>query len=214
MQPSSSSRRLLEEATARYSQNVGDAAAYLTQRGVSPDSWTSFRLGVVPADSPAPGHELYTGRLSIPYLTRAGIAAIKFRCIKDHDCKEANCTKYLGLDGVGLRLFNPAAFFARSAFIVLVEGEVDTITLDGEMGIPTVGFPGVKAWDAHPYWARCFAGYGGVYVIADGDDVGRAAAKDIAKTVDGKPVYLPDGQDTNSLYVTEGADALRRRLGL
>lgn len=215
MRQSVSSKKLLEEATTRYSRHVGDAGEYLTRRGLSPGSWISFRLGVVPADSPAPGHESFIGRLSIPYLTRAGVVSMKFRCIKPHDCKESNCVKYLGLDGVPLRLFNPEAFFARSTYIILLEGEIDAMTLSAEMGLPAVGYPGVQSWNRHPYWARCFAGYDRVIVPADGDEAGRAAAKDMAHAIDnGVRVLYPDGYDTNSLYVAEGPDALRRRLGV
>lgn len=218
MRLDSSALSILEKATARYSQHIGEAAEYLGKRAITEASWTSFRLGVVPAD-PEPGHELTVGRLAIPYITRAGVVGIKFRCMQHEDCKMAPIkhAKYLGLTGRAghPRLYNPNAFFDSSPAIAVCEGEIDAMVLHGQCGIPAVGYPGTSAWGQNKFWTRCFSGYDRVLVLADGDDAGREAAKGVARSLDNATViHLPDGEDTNSLYAREGAEGIKKRLGL
>ena len=208
----------LEKATARYSLHVQDAAEYLTERAITEASWTSYRLGVVPAD-PEPGHELWVGRLAIPYITRAGVVAMKFRCIQHKDCKQATpkCTKYYGLTGAAgrPRLFNPNALFDTSSFVAICEGEIDAMVLHAQCGVPAVGYPGVSTWEKHRFWTRCFKDYDKVFVMADGDKPGQDSAKAVASSLDNATViHLPEGMDTNSLYALEGRAGIRRRLGL
>jgi hypothetical protein len=35
--------------------------------------------------------EYLIGRLSIPYMTMTGMLGIKYRCMRDHDCKTEKC---------------------------------------------------------------------------------------------------------------------------
>ena len=72
---SSSVRSLLETATETYELFVSEAHTYLEQRGIDPALASTHRLGVVRA--PIVGHEDYEGRLSVPYLTKAGVVNIK-----------------------------------------------------------------------------------------------------------------------------------------
>jgi hypothetical protein len=55
---------------------------YLTRRMLGHPVAEKYRLGIV--DEPLPGDEQHRGRLVIPYLTLAGVRAVKYRCIDDH----------------------------------------------------------------------------------------------------------------------------------
>lgn len=204
---------LLEQATARYAAAVSEALPYLARRGIDLPVAEAARLGVVL--DPQPGHEEFYGRLCIPYITRAGVVNLKFRCIEDHDCKENGHPKYLGLHGGEgkPRLYNVEAFFARSSVIGIAEGEFDALVLSHYVGLPTVGCPGVSTWQSH--FPRCFQGYGLTLIFADGDDTGRSFARMVAKQVHPSRVLaMPDGMDVNEVYLREGADGLRKRAGL
>lgn len=204
---------LLEQATARYQSTVSGALPYLAARGIDPAVAAAERLGVV--SEPEPGHEDFQGRLSIPYLTRAGVVNLKFRCIEDHDCKQSGHPKYLGLSGGEgkPRLYNVEAFFARSSVIGIAEGEFDALVLSHYAGLPTVGCPGVSTWQSH--FPRCFQGYDLTLIFADGDDPGRQWARMIQKQVHpSRVIPMPDGMDVNTVYLTEGVDGLRKRAGL
>lgn len=170
------------------------------------------RLGVV--TDPDPGHELATGRLSIPYVTRAGVVDIKFRCLKHTDCKAEGCVKYLALPNSESHLYNVAAFFVVSDVIAVCEGELDTDVLHYEIGVPAVGCPGVQRWQ--PHFSRCFSDYGRVIVPADGDEAGKDFVGRVSRELgpSALPIYLPTGHDVNSLYLAEGKDGLLARLGL
>src|SRR5690348_4853437 len=110
-----------------------------------------FRLGLV--DDPVPGHEPYEGRLSIPYLTRTGVVALTFRCVHDHNCKDAGHSKYLKPPATPSRLYNTTALFTDKPFVAIAEGELDALTLTMN-GIPAVGVPGASNW--RRYYNRCF----------------------------------------------------------
>jgi hypothetical protein len=161
---------------------------------------------------PEVGHEIYEGRLSIPYITRSGIVNMKFRCMEPHDCKEVGCPKYMGLSQQ-TNIYNVGAFFADSPILGMAEGEIDTQVLDGLVGIPTVGIPGVKNWK--PHYERCFSDYERVLVFVDGDEAGRDFAKHVQYVLeDVTPVWMPSGMDVSSVYQAEGPDGLRKRAGL
>ena len=212
MRPSDVRKKSLGKAAAKYALNLDKAASYLTQRGVSEATAVAAQLGVVV--DPEPGHELVVGRLAIPYITRAGIVDMKFRCLLHEDCKQEGCVKYLAISGLeGSRLYNVQAFFEDSPVIALTEGEFDALILNYEVGIPTVGCPGVQRWEDH--FARCFTGYESVLVFADGDTAGRDFAKRVAnELLQATVVNLPMGEDVNSVYLTEGPDGLLHRAGL
>lgn len=207
----SSTTSLLEQATTAYQQTVNLASAYLESRGIEPPAVGAARLGVVA--EPQPGHEQMVGRLVIPYLSRAGVVALKFRCMADHECKENGHPKYTGLTGKGPRLYNVNAFFDDSTVIAITEGELDALVLSHYVDIPAVGCPGVSTWQ--PHFPRCFNGYDQVIVFADGDQPGQDMARKLCKELpQARPVFLPDGLDANSCYLLEGAAAMRKRAGL
>lgn len=207
---SSSTRASLEQATAVYEAQLPAVASYLLERGIDEPTAVTYRLGAVV--EPVRGHEIYRGRLVIPYLTRAGVVSLRFRCVVGHDCKTEKCPKYLGISE-RTRLYNVGAFFRARGVIGITEGEMDALTLSGPVGIPAVGVPGVSNWKEH--FGRCFSGYGDIPVFADGDEAGREFAKRVCNELEqARIVRLPDGMDVNNIYVNEGADALRRFAGL
>lgn len=207
---SSSARASLEEAAETYSLFAAGARSYLEARGIDLGVANTFRLGVV--EIPVVGHEMYEGRLSIPYLTKAGVVNLKFRCMVDHDCKEQGHAKYL-VGTSKTNIYNVNAFFEDSPILAICEGEFDAMVLDSLVGIPAVGVPGVQNWKKH--YERCFTDYERVLVFADGDDPGRDFAKHISSLIDGTTIIsMPHGTDVNSVYLSEGAEGLRKRAGL
>jgi DNA primase len=206
----SSQRRSLELATSEYETYLELALTYLNARGITKEHARAFRLGFV-AD-PLPGHEMYAERLSIPYVTKAGIAGLRFRCLEDHVCKDEGCPKYLGLDGTPTALYNVNAFFEAGNFIAICEGELDALVLHSA-GVPAVGVPGVSNWkDHHP---RCFAGFDPIYIFADNDSAGRDFAKRLRHDLEGAVIVnLPEGSDVNETFLAEGREGLLKRAGL
>jgi DNA primase len=207
---SSSQKKSLEQAVSEYEQYLHLAGSYLDARGIGQQVARTFRLGVVA--EPMVGHDSYVNRLVIPYLTRAGISNLKFRCIDEHDCKAVDCAKYLGLHKV-TRLYNVNDFFTDRGYIALTEGEIDGLVLSGLADVPAVGFPGATQWKRH--YERCFYDFEKVYVFADGDQAGKDFAKRVADHIDGVvTVQMPNGMDVNEVYLAEGRDGLRARAGL
>lgn len=204
-------RKRLEAATAYYERSLSLATKFLDSRGLDAQLARAHRLGVV--ERPCSGHENYTGRLSIPYITRAGIATIRFRCLLGHDCKAAGCAKYLGLCGARPTLFNVQAFFTPSPDIAITEGEFDAMVVNEYAGVPAVGVQGVSAWS--DTWTRLFSDYERVLIVGDGDEAGRGMAERLNASIPNSvSVGLPDGMDCNDILVTQGAEALRAALGV
>lgn len=201
----------LEAATAAYQKEIRAAASYLASRGIEPDMAKAYRLGVV--QEPQPGHDPYVGRLAIPYLSRGGVLTIKFRCLEEHKCKDYGHVKYLCLPNTRPRLYNVNAFFDSTPYIAVTEGEIDAMTLSWYADIPAVACPGVSTWQ--PHFPRCFNGFSTVYLFADGDQPGQDLMRKVSKELpQSQIIYLPEGEDVNSMYLKEGHDGLRRRAGL
>lgn len=217
--PNASLRASLEQATALYAENAGRAHSYLQGRGLTEDVSAAFRLGYV--TDPVPGHERFIGMLTIPYLTRAGVVALKFRCIEDHKCGEFGHAKYGAPTGQQARMFNVNALFGESEVVAICEGEFDAMVLTALCGVPAIGVPGVSHWKDH--FPRMFAGFPRVLIVADNDginpDTGKNPGREFAVRVrddiqHAHVVELPEGTDVNSLYLAEGREALRARLGV
>lgn len=199
----------MEQANFYREQLPGSrAAAYLaTERGLSIDDVARFGLGY--SGETEPGHEIYGGRLVIPYLRYlAGawsVVGLKFRRIG-----EGSGAKYLG--DTRPRLFNTVDAAENDDEIAICEGELDALTAS-VAGVPAVGVPGVDTW--RPIWNRIFAGYQRVWVFADGDQPGRDFAKMLTRELraDVRTVRMPDGTDVNSYARDYGRDQLRRMIG-
>lgn len=210
--PSSSLRASLEHATAMYEKNVEDLASYLVTRGIGRDAALGARLGKV--CEPAPGHERFVGMMSIPYLTPGGPVAIKFRRLDDEH------PKYDGPSGQHARLFNAGLLADTDSDTVLIcEGELDAVVGTHVLGVPSVGRPGGGTWLDH--WSRCFADFERVLIVADNDDKpdgsnpGLKSAKSVQKHIPDSQLVLPPlGMDLGEWVLAEGAEAVKKGLGL
>lgn len=197
MLPTSEQRASLERSVARYEQAVDLAAPYLAGRGLLEATAHSFRLGVV--DDPLPGDEAYRGRLCIPYLTRAGVVSVRFRCIERHDCGVHGGFKYLGHPGAPTHLFNVGALFLPGDLVCVTEGELDAVVLH-QTGLPSVGVPGASNWKKH--YSRILEDFRRIVCFADGDDAGRKFGKLLAESVSGVVVVtMPEDMDVNDVYL-------------
>lgn len=207
MSVSTLQKQSLEEATLAYAAQIDAAAGYLRDRGLTKEVAVTRRLGVVV--DPLVGHEKYRGRLAIPYLTPSGVVDLRFRSMNPDD----DGPKYLSRPGVEARMYGVLAFQQDSDIIAICEGEFDSIVLHDLCGIPAVGIPGAQAWKSY-YW-RAFEDYRKVFVFADGDTPGQEFAGKIAGALDvAVTITMPDGQDVNSVYLAEGPEGIRKRMGL
>lgn len=199
----------LEFATARYEKNLDEAADYLSSRGFTRETAVSYRLGVV--RDPVPGDEPLVGRLSIPYITRAGVIQLRYRCLEDHDHKDKTVCKgkYWNPAGQKLHLYNVNALFDADEFIVICEGELDAITLS-QIDIPAVGVPGTGGW--RPHFNRIFEDYQRVYMFADGDAAGEKFGNKLSSEVGAIVISMPEGMDVNDAYLKLGAEYLYGRI--
>lgn len=196
-------RELLGRAAEKYAGSIHLAEDYLRQRGIPLEVARMARLGVV--EEPEVGHEAFAGRLSIPYITKSGVVDLRFRSLNP-----AVEPKYMGLTGAETKMYNVLDVERAGDWIGVCEGELDTLTLSACVGIPCVGVPGANSWKKH--YTRLLADFERVFVFADGDQPGREFASSLARELPVTIVNLPDGEDVNSIYVSEGADFLRSKV--
>lgn len=192
-------KELLGKATEKYAENIYQAEAYLKQRGIPLEAARLARLGVVA--EPETGHEAFVGRLSIPYITKSGVVDLRFRSLNP-----AVEPKYMGLTGAETKMYNVLDVERAGDFIGVCEGELDTLTMSACIGIPCVGVPGANSWKKH--YTRLLADFERVFVFADGDQPGTEFARSLARELPVTIVQLPDGEDVNSVYVSEGPEYL------
>ncbi len=200
-----SQKELLEKATANYAGSIHLAHAYLASRGITKEIALRARLGVV--EKAEVGHEMFTGRLAIPYITKTGVVDMRFRSLDP-----AVEPKYMGMTGAVTKLYNVKDIERAENWIGVCEGELDTITLSYCVGIPCVGVPGANSWK--PHYTRNLQDFERVYVFADGDQAGTEFARGLAKELPVTIVQLPDGEDVNSSFVKHGRAYLREKAGL
>lgn len=199
-------RTSLAKRVSSYQNDLAASTAgqgYLTKRGIDPATAQRFALGVV--GTSLPGDERFRGRLVLPYLTPSGPVGLQFRCIQQHDCKETGCKKYLKPSGQEGHLFNVAALKADHPFLVIAEGEIDTVTWD-MCGVPAVGLSGVKAWKKH--FRLCLEDFPVIYSSADPDTAGQGLNDLLAREVRAIPLDMK-GHDVNEMYVRNGREAVR-----
>lgn len=197
----------LKNAVSRYHASLAGSPAeeYLAQRSLEPERVSQFRFGYV--EDPLPEHEKHRGKLAIPYLRkhpRYGwmCVSIRFRDL------EGNKPKYATLSGDRPRLFNTLALTEPGFSVGVSEGELDAVSAT-LAGLPTVGVPGATSWQDH--WCEMFRGYKNVFVFTDGDAPGEKLGRTIAKGLDNaRIIHMPDGEDVNSVYQSQGEEALQR----
>ena len=203
--------KLLLEAAQRYAQAISpEALVVLDARGISEVTAARFQIGTI--TEPINGHEMYEGWISIPYITASGsCVGFKFRRLDEGKPKYGSPT------GQKAHLYNVSDVTIMKPYIVVCEGELDTIIVSGELGIPAVGVPGVAAWK--PHFPKLFGGYETVYVVGDNDvkedgsNPGAEFAKRVANEVmNSTIVTLPPNMDINDYYLVHGASATRKLL--
>lgn len=203
--------KLLTEAAQRYAQEISpEAIVALLERGISEEVAARFQLGTI--TDPINGHEMYDGWISIPYITALDqCVGFKFRRLDDGKPKYGSPT------GQKAHLYNVTDILLQSPYIVVCEGELDTVITSGMVGIPAVGVPGVQAWK--PHFSKLFNGYDTVYVVGDNDikedgsNPGAEFSKRVASEIlNSQIVTLPPGMDINDYYLAHGAEATRTLL--
>lgn len=203
---SEDAKLLLEQAAQVYNSQIGSAATYLAGRGISEKAAHTHLLGYVA--EPVIGHEDMQGRLAIPYITPTGVVDIRFRAVTPDVTP-----KYLSRSGAEQHIYNVSAFQEESDYIAVCEGELDTIITHSMCGIPAVGMPGSQAWKG--WQARAFQDYRKVFILTDGDNAGKEMGKKIMQAIDvAVVVSMPDGMDVNEVFLNEGADGIRKRIGV
>ena len=203
MKQSASQKELLGRAAEKYAASISLAEDYLRSRGIPIEIARLARLGVVA--EPEVGHEQYQGRLAIPYVTKTGVVDIRFRSLNP-----AVEPKYMGLTGAETKMYNVTDVERAGDFIGVCEGELDTLTMSACVGIPCVGVPGANSWKKH--YTRLLADFERVFVFADGDQPGKEFASSLARELPVTVVQFPDGEDVNSFYISNGAEAIRAKI--
>lgn len=202
--PTDFMRRSLDEAATMYQEQLAGSQgeAYLLSRGLSKETVEGFRLGYVGSHH-LPEHRHLRGRISIPYITRAGIVSMRFRIVPP-DTSDA---KYLGWKGItGKKLFNVNDLWTTQTLFIC-EGEIDAMTAH-QVGLPAVGIAGVSNWN--PEWWRIFRNRT-VAILADSDDKGQGEgmASEIMEVVrDSMMIPMPSGHDVSSFVHDMGPQAL------
>ena len=203
--------KLLLEAAQRYAQAISpEALSVLEERGISDAVAALYQIGSI--TEPINGHEMYTGWISIPYITASGsCVGFKFRRVDEGK------PKYGSPAGQKAHLYNVCDIIIDSPYIVVCEGELDTVITSGVLGIPAVGVPGVAAWK--PHFPKLFGGYDTVFVVGDNDvkedgsNPGAEFAKRVANEVmNSIIVTLPPSMDINDYYLAHGFDATKALL--
>jgi DNA primase len=200
-----SQKELLGRATHNYAGSISLAHDYLASRGIPIEVARLAQLGVVA--EPEVGHEQYSGRLSIPYITKTGVVDLRFRSLNP-----AVEPKYMGLTGAETKMYNVLDVERAGDFIGVCEGEIDTLTISRCVGIPCVGVPGANSWKKH--YTRLLADFERVFVFADGDQPGTEFARSLARELPVTIVQLPEGHDVNSMFVQEGAEYFHQKMDL
>jgi DNA primase len=200
-----SQKELLGRATHNYAGSISLAHDYLASRGIPIEVARLAQLGVVA--EPEVGHEQYSGRLSIPYITKTGVVDLRFRSLNP-----AVEPKYMGLTGAETKMYNVLDVERAGDFIGVCEGEIDTLTISRCVGIPCVGVPGANSWKKH--YTRLLADFERVFVFADGDQPGTEFARSLARELPVTIIQLPEGHDVNSMFVQEGAEYFHQKMDL
>ncbi|MEU4155670.1 toprim domain-containing protein [Actinoplanes sp. NPDC026670] len=152
------------------------------------------------------------GKLAIPYLDRDGMPLqIRFRCLVEHDHREAGHGKYMTLAGEPVRMFNVGAIHRAGDEVHVCEGELDALILDRVLGLPAVAIPGAKNYFARH--RRMLAGFSRVWVWGDPDDAGAEFNSKIVRSLrQAKQVNLREG-DVTDTYLAKGLDGIFALIG-
>lgn len=211
--PLSSMRKSLESNTKHYQDMLSEddqTLIYLQKRGITSETISSFRLGLVKDPFPESGHDFQIGRLAIPYLTQTGVVQIRFRALP-YDGIPGNpepSPKMKSESGVHGTIYNARQLMYDTEILAVCEGEFDTMSAM-QSGIPAIGIPGATAWQG--LYGRILR-YRKVVVLADNDDHGEGLkfGELVQRDTRGTRIKLmPEGHDVNSFLVEFGPDKLK-----
>lgn len=205
-------RAALQEASDIYANQMDQSLLdYLEGRGIGHSVAVGASLGLVV--EPLPGHESYRGCLSIPYITKSGVVALKFRRLRD-----GNGPKYLALPNQRPRMYNVNDLHLFSRYVVITEGELSALVSSKVVGIPSVGVAGTNMW--YPHMARLFEDYEKVFIVTDNDGTtdedgepskGQGLARKIQKDIKGAVnIMPPTGLDLDEWVLADGVEAVRK----
>lgn len=186
-----------------------EVEAFLASRGVTREAAAQFDIGGVPHD--LSGWHEYGGMLAMPYMTATGALNVKFRALDEK--------KYMNLPSATAGLYNAKGLLEPSDLIVICEGELDAVVMQGVCGIPAVAVAGVNNWK--PWHGRCFDGHQHVLIATDNDDredgknPGKDLARRIVKDVPHAVITMPPkGMDITDLYLRDGVMGVTDALGI
>lgn len=201
---SESTRNWLGKLALQYNESLTEEVrTYLESRGINREAQDGFHLGLVA--EPDPIHEPYLGRLAIPFWTPSGCVALRFRCLEDHNCKDAKHGKYESISGDETRLYNVQAVHDAESVIGICEGELDAL-VSSVAGLPAVGIPGSNNFKPHYY--RLFQDFERVFILGDGDAAGRKFAAELARDLPtGEAKVMPAGRDVSEFVQEAGVKA-------
>lgn len=203
-------REFLAQATERYAAALvgSPAEAYLDGRGISVQVADRFQIGYVL--DPVEGHERFRGRLAIPYLTPTGTVGMRFRSLEPKPADR----KFDQEAATRTALYNVRDLHDSAPWIALVEGEPDTWTMSGVVGVPAVGVPGVDHWIKNArVWSRLFQDYETVFVCMDPDPAGQKIVPEIVRSIE-NPVVIELPADVNDTVQTHGPNYILDLMGL
>ena len=205
MRLSNSQRTYLYQAAEEYTKHIHLAEEYLLTRHLSVEEAKKFHLGIV--KDALPGHESYSGRLAIPYITPSGVVDMRFRSVNNNPDEP----KYMGVPGAKTTMFNAQAVLTAGNYICVTEGELDTVVLSVKTGHPSIGIPGVNNWK--PYYGKILDDFETVIVLADGDNAGLEFGKKLSRELPNvNLLQMPEGHDVNSIIVQEGKEWIDERI--
>ena len=152
--------------------------------------------------------------LAIPYWTVSGVEAMKFRAIDDRPG-----ARYLWPQGQRSRLYNTEAVLTGADYVLVCEGELDTVVAHYVCGLNSVGIAGVQHWKSHHQ--RVLKGFSNVFVVVDNDDKedGSNPGQDLAVRIMrdipyARNITLPRGCDVTDYVQQFGHNALAQLLGI
>lgn len=195
---------LTEDSEAYALQLTETAKVWLAERGLSPHTQQSHRLGFV-GQPQHDGHHRFQGAISIPYHNPdRSVRAIRFRYFQG-----AYSYKYDNIKGQRVHLYQVANTVKHRVWVC--EGEFDSLILS-QMGFPAVGIPGSQSF--HPSWKYLFANCEEVSLVFDSDEAGRKGADRIGRILGDvvdtlRRINLPPGMDVTDMHQAD-AEELKR----
>ena len=190
------SRRLVAAAALRLEDPRGEpGCTYLAGRGIEPEAWRAWSLGLSSAWHPK--REEHRPAISLPWQANGKIKAVQYRFI---DADLAKAERFSQRSGGERTLFGLDLLAGRRA-LILVEGELNAVSIwqaaRDLVDVVSFGAQDSAVGKAFPYIERLARRYERVIVWTDDAARSQAAHQALA----GKALALrsPQGLDANDL---------------